>query len=163
MIALSILLQCLLACVLGKSGEIFFPKLDEHKDMVNFADVVAPFLQRLGFEPEVCHSESEARNKTINAGSGKYPVFFFDSNTSGEKLFEEFYTDREELVLDRFSALGVIQNAPRRKKDELNNIIAEVEAMFSKEVKKEDIVLLLNKLLPDFKHIETGLNLDQKM
>ncbi|MEO5592030.1 MAG: polysaccharide biosynthesis protein [Chitinophagaceae bacterium] len=154
---------CLLACVLGKSGEIFFPKLHEHKDMVNFAAIVPAFLKQLGFEPDVCADETEARNKAANPVAGRYPVYFFQSETSGEKLYEEFYTDQEELLLDKFTALGIILNAPRREKDELNKIITEIETMFASGVAKEDIVTLLNKLLPDFKHIETGLNLDQKM
>ncbi|MEP6727668.1 MAG: polysaccharide biosynthesis protein [Bacteroidota bacterium] len=154
---------CLLACVLGKSGEIFFPKLHEHKDMVNFAAIVPAFLKQLGFEPDVCADETEARNKAANPVAGRYPVYFFQSETSGEKLYEEFYTDQEELLLDKFTALGIILNAPRREKDELNKIITEIETMFASGVTKEDIVTLLNKLLPDFKHIETGLNLDQKM
>ena len=154
---------CLLACVLGKSGEIFFPKLDEHKDMVNFADIVPPFLKQLGFEMDICSSEAEAREKAAGGFTNKYPVYFFDSETSGEKLFEEFYTAEEQLMMDKFTSLGVIQNAPKRKKEELNGIIQEVEAMFAAGLSKEDIVHVLNKLLPNFQHIETGLNLDQKM
>ena len=153
---------CLLACVLGKSGEIFFPKLHAD-DMVNFADIASLFIKQLGLEPDICADETEARNKAVNPMPGTYPVYFFQSETSGEKLYEEFYTDREELDMDKFAALGIILNAPRRKKEELNKIIQEVETMFATEVRKEDIVTLLNKLLPDFKHIETGLSLDQKM
>jgi FlaA1/EpsC-like NDP-sugar epimerase len=154
---------CLLACVLGKSGEIFFPKLDEHKDMVNFAAIVEPFLQQMGFETAICATETEARDKAARIIDKNYPVYFFGSDTSGEKLFEEFYTAEEELVMDRFRSLGVIQNAPRRKKEELDAIIADIEQMFAAGVNKEQIVNVLNKLLPNFQHIETGLNLDQKM
>ena len=154
---------CLLACVLGKSGEIFFPKLDEEKDMVNFADIVTPFLQQMGFEPDVCSTETEARQKALTAPAGKYPVYFFSSETSGEKLYEEFYTADEALDMDKYASLGVIKNAARRDKDELNRIIQDLEAMFTKGISKEEIVHVLNKLLPTFQHIETGLNLDQKM
>ena len=154
---------CLLACVLGKSGEIFFPKLDEEKDMVNFAAIVPAFLQQLGFEADICSSEAAAREKAASPAEGRYPVYFFASETSGEKLFEEFYTDKEEILMDKFSALGVIQNAPRRKKEELDGIIKHLETVFAAGVNKEQIVQVLNALLPDFQHIETGLNLDQKM
>ena len=154
---------CLLACVLGKSGEIFFPKLDEQRDMINFADIVAPFLRQMGFEPEICGSEQEAREKAAAGISNKYPVYFFDSNTSGEKLFEEFYTAEEILDLDKFNSLGVIKNAVGRTRQELDGIVSELETMFTQGVTKENIVQILNKLLPNFQHIETGLNLDQKM
>jgi len=154
---------CLLACVLGKSGEIFFPKLDEHRDMINFADIVAPFLRQMGFEAEICSSEQQAREKGAAGITNKYPVYFFDSNTSGEKLFEEFYTHEEILDLEKFNSLGVIKNAVGRTRQELDSIVAELETMFTQGVTKEHIVQILNKLLPNFQHIETGLNLDQKM
>jgi FlaA1/EpsC-like NDP-sugar epimerase len=153
---------CLAACVLGKSGEIFFPKLEEN-EMVNFADIVPPFLAKLGYETEVCGSEQEARDKASNLQGTRYPVFFFTSDTSGEKLYEEFYTEQETLDMERFQALGVIQNAASRTRTELDGIIAALETMFSGHSEKADVVLLLNKLLPGFQHIETGLNLDQKM
>ena len=154
---------CLLACVLGKSGEIFFPKLDAEKDLVNFADIVGPFLHKLGFEPQVCGSEAEAREKAAGMKDNRYPVYFFTSDTSGEKLYEEFYTDEEELQLDRFRQLGVIRNAPRRSREELDKMIGEIDTLFAGDVNKSTIVQLLNKLLPNFQHIETGTNLDQKM
>jgi FlaA1/EpsC-like NDP-sugar epimerase len=154
---------CLLACVLGKSGEIFFPRLEAEKDLVNFADVVTPFLRRLGMEPDICSSETEAREKAAALQGNKYPVYFFASDTSGEKLYEEFYTEEETLQLDRFSQLGVIQNAPRRSRGELDRMISEIETLFAGKVDKSTIVQLLNKLLPNFQHIETGTNLDQKM
>lgn len=154
---------CLSACVLGKSGDIFFPKLDAERDLVNFADIVSPFLEKLGMEADVCSSEAEAKDRAANLCSNKYPVFFFTSDTSGEKLYEEFYTDEEELLLDKYHALGVIKNAPRKDSESLDKVIREIEAIFYGEVSKATVVALLNKLLPNFQHIETGLNLDQKM
>jgi FlaA1/EpsC-like NDP-sugar epimerase len=154
---------CLAACILGRSGEIFFPKLDEGKDMVSFASIVEPFLNGLGFTPLPCGSEVEAREKVSEIGKGNYPVYFFNSDTSGEKLYEEFYTGDEELDMDRFHSLGVICNAPRRKAAELDSIVRDIEALFADEVTKADVVQMLRKLLPGFNHIETGLNLDQKM
>ncbi|PWU00019.1 MAG: nucleoside-diphosphate sugar epimerase [Bacteroidetes bacterium] len=154
---------CMLACMLGKSGDIFFPKLDAEKDMVNFADIVEPFLNQLGFEMDICKSEKEAREKAASLNSKNYPVYFFDSETSGEKLYEEFYTDQEELELDRFHALGIIKNAKRRNPRELDEIIDQIELLFSQSINKSDVIGLLSKYLPNFQHIETGLNLDQKM
>ena len=154
---------CLSACVLGESGDIFFPKLDEERDMVSFAGAVEPFLNKLGFEIDICSSEIEAKEKAANLNSNKYPVYYFTSDTSGEKLFEEFYTEEEELLMDKFENLGVIKNAKRRTRVELDTIIYDLENFFSNDVNKADIVNLLNKLLPNFQHIETGTSLDQKM
>ncbi len=154
---------CLMACVLGNSGEIFFPKLEESQ-MENFGDIALAFIKENGFEPLVCNSEEEAKQKMQIAYETKqYPILLFGSNTSGEKLYEEFYTDVEELDLKTYASLGVIKNAPKRKKEELNQIIKSIEDLFQKNVEKKDVVNLLNILLPGFQHIETGANLDQKM
>ncbi len=156
---------CLLACVLGKPGDIFFPKLDAEKDLVNFKDIALQFLKAMNVKPVVCNSEDEAREKaaSLTDNTTEYPVYFFKSETSGEKLYEEFYTDEEELDMETFSSVGVIKNAPRRTKEELDVIINDLTKLFQKPTTKSDIVTVLNKLLPGFAHIETGLNLDQKM
>lgn len=154
---------CLMACVLGQSGDIFFPKLDPEKDLVNFADIIPPFLKAFGFESHLCTSEEAAKNFAVTGDSDQYPVYLFSSETSGEKLYEEFFTDEEELELGRFEQLGVIKNATRRSRAELDAIISSVSELFDAPVEKADIVNLLKKLLPGFAHIETGLNLDQKM
>ena len=153
---------CLSACILGNSGEIFFPRLEE-KDMVNFADIVPPFLEAFGYGVDICASEQEAREKAAVGPGINYPVFYFNSDTSGEKLYEEFYTDDEELDMDRYAALGVIRNVKRRDRKELDEIIWNIESLFTQDATKADVVSLLARMLPGFQHIETGLNLDQKM
>ncbi len=154
---------CLCACILGKSGDIFFPKLVE-TDLVNFADIVSPFLKQIGFKVKSCATEADAKREAKNIGSGQYPVYFFQSHTSGEKLYEEFFTDLEELDLDKFHELGIVKNAARRDKTELDRIINELKIIFNKEeIGKQEVVALLNTMLPGFQHLETGLNLDQKM
>ncbi len=154
---------CLSACILGNSGEIFFPKLEE-ETMVKFADVVEPFLKEIGYEMKACNSEEEARNAVVEIKEGKYPVYFFSSNTSGEKLYEEFYTDEEELDMDRFDSFGVVKNAERKQMSELDSVINELEKVFqSEKAEKKDIVNALAKIIPGFEHIETGMSLDQKM
>jgi FlaA1/EpsC-like NDP-sugar epimerase len=153
---------CLAACILGKSGEIFFPKLEE-KDMVNFADIVHPFLEKFGYKVDNCASENEAKEKANASIRNSYPVYFFSSDTSGEKLYEEFYTDTEELDMERYRALGVILNVKKRERKELDDIINRIEGLFEKNASKADVVTLLTNMLPGFQHIETGLNLDQKM
>lgn len=157
---------CLLACVLGKSGQIFFPKLDYNKHMKTFSSIAEDLLNELGFEPERCISESEARSKAskLNAKSKNYPVYFFESNTSGEKSFEEFYTSDEKLDLDTFGGLGVILETPMKSKAELLNIFNELKNAFSdKDSNKATIINILRTYLPNFDHIEKGRNLDQGM
>jgi len=157
---------CLIACVLGKSGEIFFPKLDEKKDMISFDDIVKDLLRYLGLEIDICESEEEAKRKStlLSYGSKKYPVYFFKSDTSGEKTYEEFYTKNEILDLEKFENLGIIKNSVKRNLEEIENIYKDLANIFiSDNITKAEIVKAIIKYLPNFQHIETGKNLDQKM
>lgn len=154
---------CLCACILGQSGEIFYPKLAE-KDLMNFADIVPAFLNEAGFEMIACKSEDEARHRVAEIAQHRYPVYFFTSNTSGEKLYEEFYTEAEEIDTTTHINLGIVKNATGRNLDELKQIITNIEIFFTKEdIDKSQVVNLLKNILMNFDHIETGLSLDQKM
>ncbi len=161
---------CLMACILGQSGEIFFPKLAE-ESMMTFSDIAVAFLQDQGFEPVVCASEEEARAFNKNRDMGPvtshltpYPVYFFKSDTSGEKSYEEFSTEGEDVDLNMYESLGVIKNAPRRTIQEIRQLISLLEQTLSKPgISKPEIVKVLSRLIPNFEHIETGKGLDQKM
>jgi FlaA1/EpsC-like NDP-sugar epimerase len=157
---------CLLASVLGNSGDIFFPKLDEEKDMIPFDQIALKLLKALGLTPDICMTEDEARQKAfmLNELSTSYPVYFFGSDTSGEKPFEEFFTASEEIDLKSFVNLGVVKNSVKRNVTEIDEIFEKLLNLFkSKDVKKADIVMILKKYLPNFDHIETGKGLDSKM
>lgn len=155
---------CLMACILGKSGEIFFPKLKE-EGMKKFSDIGTALLRSMGYEPHLCKTEQEARLAANNPnGKGSYPVFYFESDTSGEKAFEEFYTEAETVDNDRFKSLGVIMDAPKKKMTEIETMIDGLKSIFSKNtVSKNEIVALMSDFIPNFEHIETGKNLDSKM
>lgn len=156
---------CLMACVLGKSSDIFFPKLT-NEQMMTFSNIADKFLISLGYEPDYCQSEEEARKKALdlNGKINKYPVYYFKSDTSGEKSFEEFFTEEEIVDNSSFKALGIVKNAPKRNFEAINSIIDGLNKVFTKsDLKKEDIVAEMSKFLPNFHHIETGKNLDQKM
>ncbi len=155
---------CLMACILGKSAEIFFPKLDMKTDLINFADIFPVLLRELGYEPYICSSDSEARSMMHLLSERKYPVYLFKTDTSGEKLYEEFYTDDEEYSLERYTALGVISKKATYTPSAFNEIIDELKKLLLKpDTEKSDIVTWLNKYIPEFEHIETGLGLDKKM
>ncbi len=157
---------CLMASILGDSGDIFFPKLNLDVDMISFEQIAKDFLIHLGLKIDVCISEEEARNKSLllTKKSNKYPVYFFDSDTSGEKSYEEFYTDNETLDMKSFDKLGVIKNSEQINIDNINSIFLDIKTLFDDEgLTKEKIVKMLNIYLPNFDHIETGKNLDQKM
>ncbi len=156
---------CMLACLLGKTKNIFFPKLGEHQ-MMTFSSIAEKYLFELGLEPEYCSSEEEARQKALTwtKHNKKYPVFFFKSDTSGEKHYEEFFTNSDTVIMDKFEALGVVNNAEIPNHKEINLLLNEFHSLFEDgTINKTDIIHLLNKYLPDFNHIETGKSLDQKM
>lgn len=156
---------CMLACILGGNREIFFPKLFE-KQMMSFDSIAIHLLEEHGYQPLECSSDQEAIDKSIDLKNGSrfYPVHFSVSDTSGEKPFEEFYVEDEEIDLERFSALGVVVNkgVPNGKRLELllNNLD---EAFMTADVGKETIVKIIKDYLPNFNHVETGKSLDSKM
>ena len=157
---------CLVASILGQSGDIFFPKLDPEVDMIPFDIIALQLIKEMGFKPDICSSEEEARQKALllNQNSTHYPIYFFDSDTSGEKSFEEFFTEAETLDLQKFNSLGVVKNSLKRPVKEINMIIQKMKTVFEKqEINKIDVVNVLKNYLPNFDHIETGKGLDSKM
>lgn len=156
---------CMLACILGKNGEIFFPKLGE-ENMLTFSSICDKLLKILGYEKKECQSEEEAKKfaKEMPEDSKTYPVCYSKSDTNGEKSFEEFYVAGEQLNMKRFKSLGVIESKPKRSTEEVNKFFIDLEQLFSKDnITKQEIVSAIKTFIPNFEHIETGKNLDQKM
>ena len=156
---------CLMSCVFGENRDIFFPKLSENLHLISFADIAIKYLKQKCFEPVLCSSEDEARElaKTLPE-QGKWPCLFTGSDTTGEKDFEEFFTDAETLDMQRFHDLGVIKNEPEFNAQLLKGFEDSISAM-KKDLAwdKESIVELFLKMIPDFGHKETGKYLDAKM
>lgn len=155
---------CMLACMLGNNREIFFPRLEEEQ-MMTFDEIATTFLQENGFEVLECKSDEEAIEKAedLKKGSNKYPVLFSGSNTSGEKAYEEFYTDEETADLTRLKALGIVIGKDIPDKNKVDNLFVKLNAAFESETSKEEIVEIMKEYLPNFEHIETGKSLDSKM
>ena len=157
---------CMIASVLGTPGDIIFPKLDPDKDMISFDAIAKDLLKYLGMKADVCTSEEEARRKAsiLGANPESYPVYFFESDTSGEKPYEEFFTENEDLDNERFINLGIIKNTVKRDIREVDEIIEGLRRLFASEnVTKAGIVENLKSLLPNFEHIEKGKGLNSKM
>ncbi|MAB50713.1 MAG: UDP-N-acetylglucosamine 4,6-dehydratase [Marinobacter sp.] len=156
---------CLMSCIFGDNRDIFFPKLSEKLHLITFADIAVKYLAEKGYEPIHCRDEDEARElvKTLPE-QGKWPCLFTSSDTTGEKDFEEFFTDRETLDMARFENLGVIKN--QAKFDE--QLLAEFEERIAGMKRdlvwtKRELVDLFHRMIPDFGHKETGKYLDSKM
>ena len=156
---------CLMSCIFGENRDIFFPKLSETLHLISFAEIAVKYLQQLGYEPYLCSSEDEARllSETLPV-QGKWPCLFTNSDTTGEKDFEEFFTENETLDMTKFNNIGVIKNEPLFSNEMLDDFVAYIDSRkLVKSWRKEHIVHLFYKMLPDFSHKETGKYLDGKM
>lgn len=156
---------CMLACMLGKSGEVFFPKLGEEK-MITFSSICDNFIKVLGFKKHETQNDEEAKiyASEMDEDTKEYPVHYSVSDTTGEKPYEEFYIPGEKVNMNRFKSLGVIEEASHRNMQEINSFFDRLENIFHREnFTKEEVVEALEDFLPNFKHEEKGKNLDQKM
>ncbi|NVC48650.1 UDP-N-acetylglucosamine 4,6-dehydratase [Vibrio diabolicus] len=156
---------CLMSCIFGENRDIFFPKLSEALHLISFADIAVKYLEQLGFEPHLCETEEEARQLAHTLPEqGKWPCLFTSSDTTGEKDFEEFFTDKEELDMSRFENLGIIKNEPLYEQELLTLFESSISEMKGERAwTKEQIVKLFFTMIPDFGHKETGKYLDSKM
>jgi len=156
---------CLMSCLLGENRDIFFPRLTDALRLTRFSDIAVRFLAQLGYEPHECASEDEARGRAPELiASRRWPCYFFKSDTTGEKDFEEFFTDRETLDMDRFRSLAVIRNEAVFDPARLDHFTARIREMRSGgRWSKTEIVDLFNGMIPEFNHMETGKYLDGRM
>ena len=156
---------CMLACILGNGGEVFFPKLGEDQ-MLTFSAICDDFVKAEGFTKVECKNASEAKRYAAQMSyeSDTYPVVYFKSDTTGEKAYEEFYVPGEKIDMERFMSLGVVCESTRRPMNEVNDFFFELEGIFQKEdFIKAEVVESIKKFIPNFEHEEKGKNLDQKM
>ena len=156
---------CLMSCLLGENRDIFFPKLSEQLHLTSFSDIAERYIKNLGYAPYHCSTEQEARDRSAELiASNRWPCYFFKSDTSGEKDFEEFFTNNEILDMDRFKNLGVIKNEADFDANMLDNFTKVIGDLRNQQVwGKAPIVDLFNQMIPDFDHKETGKYLDGRM
>ena len=163
---------CMLACILGHPGEVFFPKLGEDQ-MLTFSSICDDFVKANGFEKDPCATDAEAKKKAaalhlpsdiFHHTSVKYPTVYFASDTTGEKAYEEFYVPGEKIDMQRFQALGVVEQTTRHEMDEVNGFFDKLEGIFAcEDFTKSEVVDAIREFIPNFQHEEKGKNLDQKM
>ncbi len=156
---------CLMSCLLGQNRDIFFPELSEKLHLITFDEIARRYLAHLGYEAVECESEEEARLSVEKLSREKrWPCYFSPSNTTGEKDFEEFYTDQETLDLERFSSIGVIQNKPFFDTEALDNFSSGIDRLLlNQQWKKEEILRLFRQIVPEFDYQDKGRYLDGKM
>lgn len=156
---------CLLACILGKSGEVFFPKLGEEQ-MLKFSDICDDFIREHGLQKHLCATDEEAKQfaASLDSKSQSYPVLYTGSNTTGEKAYEEFYVEGETINTTRFQSLGVVEQSQRHSMPEVNQLFKQLESIFARpDYTKAEVVEAIKSFIPTFEHEEKGKNLDSKM
>jgi len=156
---------CMLACILGNGGEVFFPKLGEDQ-MLTFSKICDDLVKAEGFTKEECPNDESAKDfaDKMSYDSDKYPVVYFKSDTTGEKAYEEFYVPGEKINMQRFKALGVVEQTSRRPMNEVDIFFKELENIFARtDFTKAQVVEAIKGFIPNFQHEEKGKNLDQKM
>ena len=156
---------CMLACILGNGGEVFFPKLGEDQ-MLTFSSICDDFVKSEGFVKKECATDEEAKQYAAKMGydSDTYPVVYFKSDTTGEKAYEEFYVPGEKIDMQRFHALGVVEQTTRHDMKEVDTFFEKLERIFQKDdFTKAQVVEAIREFIPNFEHEEKGKNLDQKM
>ena len=156
---------CLLSCLLGANRDIFFPKLSPELNLTTFSEIAERFLEAYGYEPVVCDTEDEARERVGElAAARRWPCYFFASDTTGEKDFEEFFTEGDRLDMERFGSVGVIGNAAAFDNAKLDGFTESIDAMRARgEWTKDELVGLFNTMIPEFEHKETHKYLDGRM
>ena len=156
---------CLMSCIFGENRDIYFPKLSQDLHLITFAEIAVKYLKQIGYEPYLCKTEEEARQLACTLpAKGNWPCLFTDSDTTGEKDFEEFFTENERLEMTRFYSIGIIKNEPVFDQNNLENFFDYINILkINKSWTKEEIVTLFDKMIPDFGHKETGKYLDGKM
>ncbi|MCX5847794.1 MAG: polysaccharide biosynthesis protein [Deltaproteobacteria bacterium] len=157
---------CLLSCFLGENREVYFPKLSEYEDLLTFSDIAVLVLEAHGFAPDMCASEEEAKEKAarLRTGDKTWPCYFFESDTTGEKPSEEFYTADDRVDFSRYRNIGIISQLPWTDQDRIDQTLAAFEKIKRTEQwRKEDMVEAIRIIVPELSHEEKYKNLDQKM
>lgn len=156
---------CMLACILGKNGEIFFPKLGEEQ-MLTFSGICDEYVKAIGCEKIECANDEDAKkiSNEMSYDTNRYPVVYFKSDTTGEKAYEEFFVPGEKLDMDRFQGIGIIEKSGCQPLAEVENFFTKMECIFANpNFTKEEVVQAIKQFIPNFEHEEKGKNLDQKM
>lgn len=158
-------LLCVLSCMTGRNRDIYFPKLDEELNLVTFSSIAEKYLENLGYEPVQCKTEQEARDRVDELKAKRqYPVYFFSSDTTGEKDFEEFYMDGETLDMDSFESIGIVKKEADYEEEKLERFTARIGELKAKGTwTRGELIDLFNWMIPEFNHKETGKFLDGRM
>ena len=156
---------CMLACMLGNNGEIFFPKLGEDQ-MLTFSSICDNYVKKIGCKKKEFATDEEAKKyaSEMPFDNKTYPVVYFKSDTTGEKAYEEFFIPDEKVNMERFQSLGIIENVAKRPVEEIDTFFNEMQEIFANSAfTKEQVVEAIKRFIPNFEHEEKGKNLDQKM
>ena len=157
---------CMMSAIFGDNLDIFFPHQDSELELTNFSDIAVRFLHSHGYDAVRCETEDEARHRAKDLiPKGQWPVYFFASDTTGEKPYEEFFTGEEELDLTRFREIGIIKNTVDFDSGALEYFENSIDSIVKSKAPwdKRKIIDAYLSLLPELNHEEKGRYLDERM
>lgn len=160
---------CIISAIIGNGNEIYYPKINDKKNLISFHLIALKFIRLNNFIPKLCKSENEARNylkSNMKKKSKKYwPCYFFKSNTTGEKSEEVFYSENDDVDNKRFKDIGIIKlinNKDEIKK--LNKFLKEFSKIHKKNNwKKDDISQIVKNSLFDINYDDKKKYLSERM
>lgn len=156
---------CLMSTILGNNRDIFFPQMSDNLHLERFDEIARRYLHTVGYEPVECATEDEARQKVDElAVKHQWPCYFFKSDTTGEKDFEEFFVQGEQVDLQHFADIGIVTNNVGWDSAALERFEQTIDAMLEAgQWNKPELVKLFNQTLNRFSHKETFKYLDDRM
>src|SRR5690554_2443200 len=156
---------CLMSTIFGENRDIFFPKLSESLHLITFSDIAMKYLTYMNYEPYLCKNEEEARELAHSLPEkGQWPCLFTESDTTGEKDFEEFFTENEVVDIDRFINLGIVKNEALYDEKLIQHFSDTINEFKQNKIwTKDQLVKLFFEMIPNFDYIEKGKYLDAKM
>ena len=156
---------CLFSTLLGKRNEIFFPYNETEISFRKFTEIAHNFLKSIGKEGVECKSENEARDLMNTLDLDRYwPINVFETDTIGEKAFEEFYSSSEKVDYGKFKDLASIKfesNVTRADIILFREAVQKVE--LDSPGAKAELLSIVSEFVPSFKHVYSDKNLNMKM
>ena len=156
---------CIMSCLFGGQREILFPKKTEEFNLLGFRPLLEKFLEQYDLKPLYCRTEDDAREyREYDTDKTQWPCFISETDTTGEKLFEEFYNLSEITDFTRYQTIGIIHKDPnydQEKFDEFQQLI--INLIKSGKITKQKLANAIKFMVPNLNHIEVNKSLDEKM
>ena len=156
---------CLLSCAFGENRDLFYPRASTGLRAIGFPELARAFLEGHGFEVAECETEEEARKSALTLiARGRWPCYFFKSDTTGEKEIEEFVAPGDTPKPNRFRAVGVVSVGGSQDEEVLKMFRDQLDGIRQRgKWTKRELVELVRRAVPEMSHEELNKSLDERM